>query len=325
MKIAWFTDTSSDSISLYFSNRILPFFCEEHQVQIFSSERTSFLQKEVDNYLTYNVESFDLSIFLIEDKVSATFVYNVSLINPGIRIFFDNQFNDLKFGNLSHITNGIVYDDLLAAEGYKQAIKIGDYHMRGWSMEPYKSLYPIRYPKTQHSVNIFMNSNYESSDDADSFYLDFPLLLKQTSVSADFEVYKVNSNQKFIPVRVISELEKQTVFIFIAKAKFFNQISIQPGIKQNKVLKEVLSKIKNNSSLLNAMRDELQSYALLNSPGNLYKKLFKICTDNFEMLKSQTELSRNNNLIEQEKLISSVSDMSRLVLDEFSKRFELSE
>lgn len=325
MKIAWITDLSTDSVSAHFLNNLLAFFLNDHDLQVFSSSKTSFLGINVENYLTYVPEHHEITIFTLEDTVSSSFVYELAQSYTGIRIFIDSQFNTLKFGKISHITNGIVFDELIESEGYQQAIKIGDYHMRGWSMKPYINLYPISFPNISHGINVLMNYSYEFIKPK-SYYLDYPLsLAKIDSAEQCYKVFSIENSKKSLPVEQLRELENGTPFIFVSSAELFGQICVKPGILQKQILDLVIDQIKSDQSILDLLKQNIVNYAVLNSPENVYKRLIEICSENIEMIKFEVKESESSQLIELKKLISPVDEMLFNIMNEFSNRFELSE
>lgn len=193
----------------------MPFFLKDHENVIYSNiTEDKFANVKVANCLLYEALDYDITFFLLEDNIDSSFCYDFSVLTPGIRIFLDNTFNNLKFERYSHISNGIVYDQLLAEEGFNSAISIGGYHMRGWSLEPYQRLYPFYFAPVEHGVDVLTRSCFERSIQSPSFYLPFPLsFVEQQTDNQEFHITifsdSVLFDRYFLASEVIHELQKE--------------------------------------------------------------------------------------------------------------------
>ena len=213
LKLAWITNTLPSSLSTLYLERLLPIFLKSHENYIFSNSQVendngfagSYHGMPVSSYLTFNPTQYDLVFFLLEDNIESSFVYDFSILFPGIRIFLDNTFNNLKFKKYSHYSNGIVYEQMLINEGFNKAIKIGQYHMRGWSLEPYHRLYPLYFSPVNHGLNIITRPCFKSSSETD--YVPFPITGRNfTNTNSRFDNKNIERDSFEIIIFADSEL-----------------------------------------------------------------------------------------------------------------------
>ncbi len=123
-------------------------------------------------------KKFDFAISNIEDDQRAAFCQISSNRWPGLTLFYDANLNRLEHDKVSHATTGVALDEQLKEKFGEDALKLGDFSIRGWSLEIFDRYLPNgkeEFLNANRALALFENVWQQISAETDCSYYPFPL------------------------------------------------------------------------------------------------------------------------------------------------------
>ena len=118
----------------------------EIQLEDAQPEELTLLGRRVFHYLRADerakAEAFDLFVYQLEDSPRCRFVQNFIPVWPGVTILHDLNLRQLELSKLTHGTTEVQLNEHMEEVFGTGAARVGDYQVRGWSIEAFDRLYP---------------------------------------------------------------------------------------------------------------------------------------------------------------------------------------
>ena len=163
MKIAWISPLGTSMLrSACFSRSVLPQLAKQHTTEVFVGDIGHLPAEESadgEPWQTYHVTrlgerirkvDFNLMVFLLEDHLSCNFTRLAAECWPGLVIAFDVNLFSLQLERLKHTTAPTEVDALFGSQRSQESEDstashpdFGDYHIRSWSLDLYRSRFPL--------------------------------------------------------------------------------------------------------------------------------------------------------------------------------------
>jgi len=176
LKLAWISPlTRTHHLrSAAFSRMILPLVCDEAEVEVFVDDAEwALLCREqhpatarfpVFHFLRlaqrHRTKHFDCFVYQLEDTPACAFVERAMKLFPGLCCFHDLNLNRLYYSKFAHSTAATDINELMDAEFGPGSVRLGDYHVRGWSTAAFDAIYPCGRRELQEAgaVAVFNHS-----------------------------------------------------------------------------------------------------------------------------------------------------------------------
>ncbi len=166
-RIAWISPISnrSTTASAYFSRNLLPTLASELAFEVFVDDSglkgaghspvSSFSQLRggdsetipIHHYhrleLIHGKQPFDFFVYHFEDSAECAYVQKIAQLHPGICFFHDLRLNRLYQSRILHTTAAKDFNDLMDEHFGAESVRLGEYHMRGWSVDVFDRMYPL--------------------------------------------------------------------------------------------------------------------------------------------------------------------------------------
>ncbi|MCB0324056.1 MAG: hypothetical protein KDD69_10800 [Bdellovibrionales bacterium] len=128
----------------------LPLGSGQSGARVFHSHRAAQRHRE---------HPFQYFVYNLEDRASSRPVQLAAEVVPGVAIFHDVRLNQLYRGRFSHSTAAKDIDEMQIALFGEQAARLGEYHVRGWSIESFDRVYHCGKPEAEAAGAVLTFSN----------------------------------------------------------------------------------------------------------------------------------------------------------------------
>jgi glycosyltransferase involved in cell wall biosynthesis len=86
---------------------------------------------------------FDFFVYHFEDSAECAYVQKIAGLHPGICFFHDLRLNRLYQSRILHTTAAKDFNDLMDHYFGSDSARLGEYHMRKWSVDIFDDMYPL--------------------------------------------------------------------------------------------------------------------------------------------------------------------------------------
>jgi len=197
--IAWFTPLGENLKSCLLTKAVLPELARRgHSITIYTGDQDwaecsdgcsspetgqfEYAGQRVRHFLRAfqddRERKFDFSVNNVEDSQRAAFCQIANCRWPGISFFHDANLNRLEHDKVSNATTGVALDEQLKEKFGDDALELGDFSARGWSLDIFDRYLPNGkedFLNAGAAVATFENVCRVVSEHRKCFYSAFPL------------------------------------------------------------------------------------------------------------------------------------------------------